>query len=169
VREAVDEVAEPGEAIEPPAQLPLPQPEQLPQTGSPRAILNATQQAGFDRFWTDWPRKRKKGDALKAWKALAPDEALTERILAAVARARASPDWRREGGRFIPYPATWLRALGWEDELEVTVEPLREVASSGPETRFHHTVSNLKAIFGDDDGQDGIPTGPGLLVGGLRR
>ena len=48
-----------------------------------------------------WPKKRAKGDALKAWKALDPDEDLVARIVAAVGPARSSADWRREAGRYI--------------------------------------------------------------------
>ena len=28
-----------------------------------------------------------------------------------------SPEWKKSGGEFIPYPASWLNARGWEDEL----------------------------------------------------
>lgn len=69
----------------------------------------------FGRFWEAYPRKASKGNAEKAWASLAPDEQLVGRILAAIERARTSEQWRSEGGKFIPYPATWLRARGWED------------------------------------------------------
>lgn len=74
----------------------------------------------FERFWTAYPRKASKGSAEKAWSSLAPDEQLVGRILAAIERARTSEQWRRDGGQFIPYPATWLRAKGWEDGETVT-------------------------------------------------
>jgi hypothetical protein len=73
--------------------------------------------SGFERFWETYPRKMSKGDAEKAWKVLAPDEELQSRIGEAIERAKNSAEWRKDGGRFIPYPATWLRAKGWEDEL----------------------------------------------------
>lgn len=31
-------------------------------------------------------------------------------------RAKKSEQWRKDNGQFIPYPSTWLRAKGWEDE-----------------------------------------------------
>lgn len=70
----------------------------------------------FDRFWTAYPRKKSKGSAEKAWLKIKPDEQLSGAILAAVERAKTSADWQREGGQFIPYPATWLNAKGWEDD-----------------------------------------------------
>jgi hypothetical protein len=71
----------------------------------------------FAQFWAAYPRKRSKGDAERAWKALSPSEQLTDIILQAVERAKTTDQWRRESGQFIPYPATWLRAKGWEDEM----------------------------------------------------
>lgn len=26
-------------------------------------------------------------------------------------------DWQKQNGRYIPYPATWLNARGWENEV----------------------------------------------------
>lgn len=77
-----------------------------------RSALNGA----FTAFWEAYPRKKSKGDAEKAWLKIKPDGALTEQILTALDRAKSSQDWRREDGRFIPYPASWLRSKGWEDE-----------------------------------------------------
>jgi hypothetical protein len=78
--------------------------------------LSLTEQ-GFDRFWQAYPRKVAKQDALRAWTRLASENGLVETILAAVARHKASPDWQRNDGRYIPYPASWLNGRRWEDEL----------------------------------------------------
>lgn len=75
----------------------------------------------FERFWLAHPKKRSKGDALKAWNKLQPDEQLQDRIMRALERAKTSAEWLKDGGQFIPYPATWLNAQGWEDEL--TTQP----------------------------------------------
>lgn len=72
--------------------------------------------AGFDAFWAAYPKKRSKGDAEKAWKSLKPDEALQAILLQAVEVAKARDDWRKDGGKFVPHPASWLRAKGWEDD-----------------------------------------------------
>lgn len=72
---------------------------------------------GFSGFWEVYPRKRSKGQAEKAWASLNPDEQLQDRIKNALERATKSEDWRKDQGKFIPYPATWLRAKGWEDVI----------------------------------------------------
>ena len=71
----------------------------------------------FLKFWDTYPKKKSKGDAIKAWKKLKPNEPLAEKILRAVQQARTSDDWLKDGGQFIPHPATWLNARGWEDEF----------------------------------------------------
>ncbi len=70
----------------------------------------------FERFWEVYPKRVSRGQAEKAWKALSPNEQLIESILQAITRAKTSEMWRKESGKFIPYPATWLRAKGWLDE-----------------------------------------------------
>ena len=37
-------------------------------------------------------------------------------MLAAIEQQRASPQWAKDGGQYIPNPATWLRQGRWEDE-----------------------------------------------------
>ena len=70
----------------------------------------------FASFWQAYPKRMNKGQAEKAWLQLNPDEQLTVKILQAVERAKTTEKWQKDGGQFIPYPATWLRAKGWEDD-----------------------------------------------------
>jgi hypothetical protein len=68
-------------------------------------------------FWAAYPKKRNKGQAERTWKGLKPDDALLGEIIRAIERAKHSPDWAKDGGKYIPYPATWLNAKGWEDDF----------------------------------------------------
>ena len=70
----------------------------------------------FDRFWVAYPRHQGKEAARKAWAKIRPDDALLAEMLAALERQRASDQWRKDGGQFIPLPATWLNGRRWEDE-----------------------------------------------------
>jgi hypothetical protein len=36
-----------------------------------------------------------------------------------IKQAKNSNEWIKENGQFIPYPATWLNAKGWEDEYNI--------------------------------------------------
>lgn len=76
---------------------------------------------GFDAFYSAYPRKKNQGQAEKAWKALKPSEQLQAEILAAIERAKTSAGWLKDAGEFIPYPATWLNAKGWKDEVKQSI------------------------------------------------
>lgn len=78
--------------------------------------LPAADPDGFEAFWAAYPKKRSKGQARKAWAKLRPDAALQERIAAALTLWVRSPEWTRDGGQYIPHPATWLNGEGWEDQ-----------------------------------------------------
>lgn len=72
---------------------------------------------GFAAFWAAYPKKKSKGQALSAWKKLKPDSSLQVVILKAIEAQKRSPDWQKDKGQYIPYPATWLNAMAWEDEV----------------------------------------------------
>ena len=74
------------------------------------------QERRFAAFWEAYPKKVGKGEARKAWKKVKPDAALHERILHAIDAAKGCDQWCREGGRYIPNPATWLNQGRWDDE-----------------------------------------------------
>lgn len=82
---------------------------------------------GFDLFWDAYPRKLKKSDARLAWSLLAPDEALTDRIVRTVLHLADSPDWQRESGRFVPLPAKWLTERRFEDVSAHELDPWGEI------------------------------------------
>lgn len=68
---------------------------------------------GFDAFWALYPKKVSKGAAEKAWGKLRPP---VEQVLSALDWQRSQPNWVKDNGQFIPNPATYLNAKGWEDE-----------------------------------------------------
>ena len=70
----------------------------------------------FDLFWEIYPRKKSKGDAVKAWKQTESIRPPIEELLAAIQAQERGFNWQKDGGQFIPYPASWLRAWGWNDE-----------------------------------------------------
>ena len=70
----------------------------------------------FDRFWAIYPNKTGKQAALKAWSKLKPSEELTKVILDAVEYQKTWDRWAKDGGQYIPNPATWLNQGRWEDK-----------------------------------------------------
>ena len=86
--------------------------------------------AHFDLFWSAYPRHVDKQRARKSWAKLKPDGPLVETILRAVKAQASCEQWTRDGGAYIPYPATWLNGRRWEDEL-----PGRSESDRGGESR----------------------------------
>lgn len=68
----------------------------------------------FDVFWAAYPRKKNKEQARKAFQKLKGVK--LQELLDAIERQKRSRDWTKDGGQYIPYPATWLNAGGWQDE-----------------------------------------------------
>lgn len=76
---------------------------------------------GFEEFWTRYPRKTGKGDARKAWGRKVAGADTKAKIFATLEKMRLCEQWNRDGGRFIPYPATWLNREGWDDDPNIAV------------------------------------------------
>ncbi len=72
---------------------------------------------GFETFWQAYPRKVGKVAAFKSWKRLKPP---VEEVLSGIQRWSATEQWRKEGGQFIPYPATFLNQRRWQDDPPVS-------------------------------------------------
>lgn len=69
----------------------------------------------FKQFWGAYPRKVGKGAARKAF-TRAQSLTTLDTILTALAWQRTQPQWIKDGGEFIPHPATWLNQERWDDE-----------------------------------------------------
>lgn len=125
-----------------PYHLPLPKPHASPLKAPPKPRAGAragtgdtphTPNGGFDEFYAAYPRKVKPVDARKAWDKLKPDAELLARMLRAIAEQKKSPQWLKDGGQFIPYPATWLNAGEWDNQTAVdTTTPAVETWKPPP-------------------------------------
>lgn len=73
---------------------------------------------GFTEWWPHYPKKVKKLDAEKAYRAALKRGVTPKELLDGLQRQKAA--WKAKGTepQYIPYPATWLRAGSWEDELD---------------------------------------------------
>lgn len=79
----------------------------------------------FEAFWKRYPKKHGKGAAWKAWKKIRPSQDLQKRMLSAIERHKATEQWQRENGQYVPNPATWLNEARWDDEPEQPQQPQR--------------------------------------------
>lgn len=68
----------------------------------------------FERFWSVYPKKVGKGEAKKAFSKVS---VAVDTLIQAVERQKRSEQWSKDGGRYIPNPATWLNQGRWDDVL----------------------------------------------------
>ncbi len=121
--------------------------EEQENTPSPEGDEGA---GGFEDFWLIYPRKQGKQDARKAWEKLAPNGELLFRIQASVLAQKQSGQWTREGGRYIPLPATWLNGRRWEDEAGPTpAQEKQKTVSEQQYTQRDYTEAELLAVSDD--------------------
>ena len=92
----------------------------------------------FDKFWALYPKKLAKADARKAWAQTKDIRPELTNLLNAVKAACKTEAWMKDGGKYIPHPATWLRGERWDDELEVK---LPNVVNEKP---WHETATGIE-------------------------
>lgn len=75
----------------------------------------AAEPIGFAEFWDAYPKQENRSTALLEWRKLHPSAALRQKIMQALAEQCRKPQWRQDGGRYIPQAANWLAKRLWED------------------------------------------------------
>lgn len=113
------------------------------------------QEQRFNSFWEAYPNKKAKAAARKAWDKLRVDDALLALILTALQKHKQQPAWTKDGGAYIPHPATWLNGRRWEDDLS---EPLAGPAGH-PGTSNEEVAARIlrKRQEGSQGPANGIP------------
>jgi hypothetical protein len=76
--------------------------------------LNGKALGDFDLWYSNYPRKEQKGEAVKAWKQTEEFHPPMEELLAATDTYAEKK--RHTEKQFILLPATWLRRWCWADE-----------------------------------------------------
>ena len=97
---------------------------QVPESDSPVEVKDKEKkkhseviEERFERFWKAYPRRQGKGDARKAFVKIDPSEVLLGQMLTAILAASMSYQWKKDGGQYIPLPATWLHQERWLDDV----------------------------------------------------
>ena len=71
----------------------------------------------FEVFWSRYPKQIGKKAARLAWDKAKDRPSITE-IIESVCRAKLSTQWTKDGGQFIPHPATWINQGRWDDQQQ---------------------------------------------------
>lgn len=113
-------------------------PETTPESKrSPERKRDRGETEDFIAFYEAYPRKRARGDAWRAWRSIDPSPELAAEIMAAIEEQRRT-SWAEADPQFIPYPASWLRAERWKDEIEAApASPARAGSRPADDTEAH--------------------------------
>jgi hypothetical protein len=84
----------------------------------------------FAEFWKAYPRKVKRPDAVRAFAKIDPGDELLASILAAIESQKRWPQWTKDGGQFIPHPASWLNAQAWNDQPPENLRPVQTTTTT---------------------------------------
>jgi len=97
----------------------------LPKMTPTKEIKETTQKkdaqdallTSFKTFYQAYPKHKARKKAGEAWNKLNPDDALFQTIMATLEKQKNCEDWKKEKGKYIPHPATWLSGERWKDEI----------------------------------------------------
>ena len=99
----------------------------------------------FEAFWAMYPRKRSKDRARTAWSQLQPSSDTVAAITAALTAFCARPEWKEEGGRYIPAPDRWLRERRWEEVAGASAQTIRIPS------RARENAAWMRQVLAQDD------------------
>lgn len=69
----------------------------------------------FETFWKAYPKKVGKDAARKAFDKRKPNSSLVDAMLTSIENQKNQDQWIKDGGQFIPHPATWIGQGRWQD------------------------------------------------------
>lgn len=67
----------------------------------------------FSDFWSQYPKKQNQPAAKAAWDEVCKDKDTAAQILEGLSAWKRSSDWAKEGGRYIPQAAKFLKDSRW--------------------------------------------------------
>jgi len=78
-------------------------------------LKNLESSRALETFWKEYPRKSKPDETLQWFAKHKPEIDEVGGMLIALERDEASPDWQKDGGRWVPSPDVWLDRHPWTD------------------------------------------------------
>jgi len=75
-------------------------------------------EAKFDCFWNIYPKKQNKKKVYLWFKNKKPNDVLFKTIMEKLKIFIDSADWKKENGKYVPMPTTWLNGERWNDEIK---------------------------------------------------
>ena len=84
-------------------------------------VLTYEEQA-FNEFWSEYPKKVNKRGSFTSFKRIKHLKDEMPLIMASLRNFKASKQWQKENGQYIPNPQTFINQERWKDQHEETRE-----------------------------------------------
>lgn len=94
----------------------------------------------FELFWNAYPRKKDRKKAYERFKKIDFKKHPFEHIMKSLEQQKMSEDWKKEDGKFIPLPTTWIGGERWNDEFTVAEQD---------QTATRIDVNSIRTDLGD--------------------
>jgi hypothetical protein len=110
----------------------------------------------FEKFWSRYPEKKSKSNALGAFQALHPEPELFKQIMQALDSQIRHRETKEANGLWVPpwkFPANWLAQQCWEDELTLDMTMEKKHAKHR-ETTGKNSTKDMFWIPDDDDAEE---------------
>lgn len=123
----------------------------------------------FIDFWEAYPKKQKKQDTQKWFEKNNPNDELYTKIMNKLRMFKNSKEWKKESGKYVPIPITWLQQKRWEDEIEEKISKYAEYTGTtigiaqDVEDDPYSEYTGIRLGIAEDD--DNAETGPGFYKG----
>lgn len=114
--------------------------------------MSALLEAGFERWWSLYPRKRgSKPGAKRTW--IKKRLAMRENELIEILEQQIAMDAQWRDKQFIPYPTTYLNQERWNDEIDIGSSEQPETARERAQRELAEWErSNSGTVLGSNDG-----------------
>ena len=94
----------------------------LPANAGGEAHILTYEEQAFNEFWSEYPKKVNKKGSFTSFKRIKHLKDEMPLIMAALQRFKASKQWQKDNGQYIPNPQTFINQERWKDQQEQTRE-----------------------------------------------
>lgn len=123
--------------LPPPAGEPAPASDEEAQEAEPEEAEEGgyldSGDMGFHELWDAYPKKIKRGAALRAYEATKRKRPNVHALLPILAQHADSPDWRKDKGRYVPTLESWLLDERWREVPGQQAKPQPSIQAESPD------------------------------------
>ncbi|MFU8927530.1 hypothetical protein [Acinetobacter puyangensis] len=97
----------------------------------------------FNQFWSAYPVKKNKMKAEDRFKKINFKKHSFETIMISLEKHKASFDWQKDNGAYIPHPTTWINGERWNDEIKDRPSTQQNASQQGSWGEYWQNLGRL--------------------------